>query len=322
MILKDRCKLSILIFFITCSAQADWRDYLAVQRWSNISSRTKAIVALATTLAALGVFEWQTNYFRQRLGLCVPQKPLSQESPHQIYQSANSVVNVQPAALLLSPSSSSSVQAAGPSAQKPTINMSQFSSATKYFLGAYIPEDQNKEILNLQNNINDTINLRATVPALLHMTIRFIGTFEQAAQAIQKQTKNSGTPADVYKSVMQTFAQGFIEDDSISVTFDKLGFFGKNKDILVLQASTTPDSLKNLRSSVHEKLSALNMPQETVSSFTPHISLGSIAKAAQNAQALEQLKIMQIDPITITFNSVQIGGGKTDPIDLPLQIKQ
>lgn len=306
--IKNRYKKIAFTFLLfSCSAQAvGWRDYFGMHGWQRITGQTKVLAAL-TALTALGLFEWQTAYLRQRFGLCAPQ---STTQPTPLAKQTT----------VLTPQSINSAQPAGASSvQKSMIDLSQFSPTAKYFLGAYVPDNQTNELLLLRDSINKNIFTKKIPP--LHITIRFIGTFDPNDQKSSAIAGRNEDPHQLYKNMLENLRQGIIEDENIktiNITFDKLALLGNN---VVVEATNVPESLKNIRTNIDAKLQYLNIAQKNIRSLRPHISLGIIAQNVSPATAKNIIEQKAIAPITITFDLVQIGGGNTKPINLPLQIK-
>ena len=170
----------------------------------------------------------------------------------------------------------------------------------RLFIAVELPDHIKNEIIIHQNNLVRKLGVKGkTRREALHLTIKFIGDFEESlieklCAELKKQTE---------------------KEKNFNLTLEKLGCFPNCKNPRIIFISTTkPEELLNIVNSTEKVCRKFNIPEET-REFKPHITIYRPKKKAQ----LEEKKVnplsFEVKSITLFQSILKPEGAQYIPIE-------
>ncbi|MBS3158375.1 RNA 2',3'-cyclic phosphodiesterase [Candidatus Woesearchaeota archaeon] len=133
-----------------------------------------------------------------------------------------------------------------------------------------------------------------TFPKTFHMTLKFIGEFDE-------------NKVEIVKKILEK-----VKFEKISVKVSKIGFFPTEKYIRVVWIGIKPEEeIIKLQSRIDKELEELNFKQEK--SFKPHITLARVKVLQEKEEFVEKVKNLVIEEKEITLKSFKLVKSELTP---------
>jgi len=133
-----------------------------------------------------------------------------------------------------------------------------------------------------------------TFPKAFHMTLKFIGEFDE-------------NKVEIVKKILEK-----VKFEHINVRVSKVGFFPTEKYIRVVWLGIKPEEeIIKLQNRIDKELEELNFKHEK--SFKPHITLARVKVLQEKDEFIEKVKSLVIEEKEITLKSFKLVKSELTP---------